>query len=166
MYLTIWRHGQAGSASSDRLRELTQAGRDALQTGCQHFKDLCEQLQLGVPDRVLYSEWLRTTQTAELIAGSLGGLPRAPCDALLPGRSPAMVNADLEENWPEGSARHLLLVSHQPLVSALVDFYLDDAGRVAPMLPGAMTTLEMDVFARGCATLKFSAQPPLFKVMI
>ena len=159
MYVTIWRHVQSGMATSDRLRELTIQGRDDVGFGFHQFHLHCEARGIPHPGRVLYSEWVRTTQTAEIIASAFTHAELQPSPALLPGGTLHAVDQALEAQQ-SGVLAHVLLVSHQPLVSLLVDHYLGSAGLVAPLVPGGQVTLEMDVAAAGCASLCFSAQPP------
>ncbi|PLW68801.1 SixA phosphatase family protein [Pseudohalioglobus lutimaris] len=166
MLLTIWRHGQAGSAASDRVRELTAQGRADIGLGVQRFAQQCEKRGLAPPDHILFSEWVRTRQTAGILASFFPDAPCTACTALVPGRYPADVDNELDARWSAGPAQHLLLVSHQPLVSALVDHYLGQPGRVAPLLPGGLATLQLDVFASGCGSLCFSAQPPEYEAVV
>jgi len=159
--VTIWRHGEADSAATDRQRELTARGRAQLDTGCSQFLAACDNRSLPVPDQVLHSPWLRTTQTAEIIATALGRGPTGDCTALRPGSDMHAVDRSLAELMDSRHRpRHLVLVSHQPLVSRLVDHYLGEPGRVPALSPGGLATLSVDVAARACARLLFWALPP------
>ncbi len=161
MILTIWRHGEAGSAVTDRMRELTDRGTEDVGFGCHQFHNLCEAQGIPHPELLLYSEWVRTTQTAEIIGLAFNHALREPCDALIPGRRPADVEIALQHRLQEKpSLEHLLIVSHQPLVSSLVDYLIGEPGRVAPLLPSGFATLRMEVPAAACASLCFIAQPP------
>ena len=161
MILTIWRHGEAGSAATDRQRELTDTGRDDIGFGCHQFHEHCEARSLPAPVLVLYSEWHRTTETADIIASAFTHARSERSPALIPGSSVAQVDRILQSCLEDSQCpAHVLLVSHQPLVSELVDYYLGEPGRVAPLAPGGLATLELDVAAAGCASLLFSAQPP------
>ena len=164
MILTIWRHGEAGSAATDRLRELTDRGTEDVGFGCHQFHNLCETMGIVHPELLLYSEWVRTTQTVDIIGLAFNHAPREHCAALIPGRRPADVETALLRRLQQSpSLEHILLVSHQPLVSLLVDYLLGDCGEVPPLSPGGLATLEMDVPAAGCASLRFSAQPPNYE---
>ena len=166
MILTIWRHGAAGSAATDRQRELTSIGRDDVGFGCHRFFEHCSTRDLPHPDLILYSEWLRTTETADIIAGAVSLAALLGSSALIPGSSVAAVDARLEPLFAAGiSPAHLVLVSHQPLVSALVDYFLGDRGLVEPLSPGGLACLQLDVAAAGCASLVFSAQPPQYEMI-
>ena len=160
MHVTIWRHGQAGMAASDRLRELTAQGRDDVGLGCHQFHQHCESRGIEHPALILFSEWGRTTQTAEIIANAFNHARLQRCPALIPGRSVEDVDAELEALLEANKEAHVILVSHQPLVSMLVDYYLAAPGSVPPLVPGGQATLELEIAGRGCGSLCFSAQPP------
>ena len=166
MYLTIWRHGEAGSAVTDRKRELTNQGTDDIGFGCHQFHNLCEQRGLPHPDLILYSEWVRTVQTADILASAFSHAALERSNALIPGRRPGDVDAELELRQAQDTPQHIVLVSHQPLVSALIDYYLADAGKVPSLVPGGLTTLELEVIGAGCATLVFCAQPPEYEAWV
>lgn len=164
MFLTIWRHGEAGSAATDRLRELTDQGTDDIGFGCHQFHTLCEARNIPHPDTLLFSEWVRTAQTTEIIALAFNHAARKSCGALIPGRCEADVDTELLAlQQADTDIAHVVLVSHQPLVSHLVDHYLGDAGLVPPLIPGGFATLELSVPGEGCGTLMFSAQPPNYE---
>lgn len=164
MIVTIWRHGEAGGAITDRLRELTGQGLDDIGFGCTRFHEICHGRGVPHPGMILYSPWLRTTQTAEIIDSAFSHASLRELDALQPGSDCAAVDTALalltqDESCPE----HLVLVSHQPLVSRLVDHYLGEAASVPPLSPGALATLTMDIPARACARLLFWSMPPAYE---
>jgi len=165
MILTIWRHGQAGSASSDRLRELTATGRADLALAAPQFQRACDARSLPQPSCLLHSAWLRTTQTAGIIAQALDITDLGTDGALLPSGSVRAVDASLAEVFDSSQLpKHLLLVSHQPLVSQLVNHYLGETGgRVPPLSPGGLTTLSLEAPAGNCAQLLFWALPPHYE---
>lgn len=160
MILTIWRHGEAGSAVTDRKRQLTGQGRDDISFACHQYHEHCTARSLSPPGLILFSEWDRTTETADIIAGAFSHARAESCAALVPGSRVQDVDSALDEYMKKGLPDHLILVSHQPLVSALVDYYLGETGRVAPLQPGGLACLEVDVPAAGCGRHLFSAQPP------
>ncbi|MEP4147977.1 MAG: hypothetical protein ABJL54_12195 [Halioglobus sp.] len=164
MILTIWRHGEAGSAVTDRLRELTDKGRDDLGFACHQFQMRCERQGMVLPSLILFSEWLRTSQTAEIIANTFAHAACKNSPSLIPGRHPRDIDSELDKLLASNELpEHLVLVSHQPLVSSLVDYYLGEYGLVAPLLPGGLATVEMDSVGPACASLRFSAQPPHYE---
>jgi phosphohistidine phosphatase len=167
MIVTIWRHGEAGIAASDQQRELTGTGIDDVGFGCQQFHEVCMQRGLPHPERVLHSDWVRTTQTADIIASAFSHATMAPLSALTPGHTPAQIDAVLELLLASDSVpQHLVLVSHQPLVSRLVDHYLGDSGRVPNLSPGALVTLQLEVAAHNCGQLLFWALPPGYEAHV
>lgn len=162
MILTIWRHGEAERGARDRLRELTDAGRDDIGFGCRQFHRACSSRDIPQPDAILYSPWVRTTQTAEIISGTFIHARARIETALRPGSDIAAVDAALS-GFEEAAPAHILLVSHQPLVSRLADHYLEEAAQAPPLAPGGLVTLSMDTVGPGCGRLRFWAMPPEYE---
>lgn len=167
MILTIWRHGMAEEGAVDRLRNLTPGGRDDVGFGCRQFRAACSELALPVPAAILYSPWLRTAQTAQIIAAAYTHARIAEEPSLQPGSVPAAVDATVcaQAELPIADA-HLVLVSHQPLVSQLIDYYLGEERNVPILEPGALATLSLEVPARACGRLLFWAMPPEYEVVV
>jgi len=164
MIVSIWRHGVAEAGAIDRQRALTIAGRDDVGFGCRQFHHACESRGLVHATAILYSPWLRTTQTAEIIAGAFTHAEITAEEALAPGSDVAAVAAVLSQRATAGGEeQHVVLVSHQPLVSQLADYFLGDAGRVPALTPGGLVTLALDTPAAACACLLFWALPPEFE---
>lgn len=165
MILTVWRHGAAQDGEIDRQRELTDSGCDDIGFACRQFHKACRDRAIALPTAILYSPWVRTSQTAEIIAAAY---TRASCKAepaLQPGSRATAVDQALAEMAFAESA-HVLLVSHQPLVSHLVDQYLGDGGKVPGLSPGGLVTLSFDILAPSCGQLLFWALPPEYEVGI
>ena len=160
MIITIVRHGKAGSAATDKDRELTDKGTDDVSFGSHQLHDLCLDKSLPMPERILHSDWRRTTQTAEILAAAFTA-PVDALDALLPGYTIADVDTALTP-LPLGIS-HCVLVGHQPMVSELVDHYLGDKGRVPALSPGGLVSIRLEFAARGTAELLFWAMPPEYK---
>jgi len=164
MIVTIWRHGEAGSAASDRLRELTVTGADDVGFACHQFHDICHVRGIAHPEMVLHSAWVRTTETAEIIASAFTHASIRPIKALQPGGKVQAVDAALAEiTVSDPNVQHVVLVSHQPLVSYLVDYYLGSNGRVPPLSPGGLVTLDLQLPAVDCGQLLLWALPPEYK---
>lgn len=167
MILTIWRHGQAGWAASDWRRELTDRGIDDIGFACPQYHAACEARQLPHPDVILHSPWLRTAQTAGILASAFTHATLRSHQALQPGSRPAQVDELLECLLGGAeSPYHLVLVSHQPLVSQLVERYLGEPGLVPALSPGGLATLELDMVGPGVARLLFWAMPPEYETSI
>ncbi|MCB1675247.1 MAG: hypothetical protein H6985_20175 [Pseudomonadales bacterium] len=171
MIVTIWRHGEAGSAPSDKQRELTDKGFDDVGFGCRQFHHALEARGMPSPDLLLYSPWVRTRETADIIASAFTHAPSRELEALRPGSSvqrveSALVQLAKPEANPDSDTllpTHVVLVSHQPLVSQLVDYFMDTAGAVPPLSPGAFVTFELSTPARACGELRFWAVPPEYQ---
>jgi phosphohistidine phosphatase len=164
MIVTIWRHGMAEAGAVDRQRNLTAAGRDDVGFGCRQFHENCASMGLLQPTVILYSPFVRTAQTAEIIAGAFTHAAVSAETALQPGSDVLAVDAALGNcEKTRGADQHVLLVSHQPLVSQLADHYLGDAGLVPALTPGGIVTLALDTPAASCGQLLFWAVPPEFE---
>lgn len=166
MIVTIWRHGSAEEGANDRLRNLTSSGRDDVGYGCRQFQLACKQRNIAPLASILYSPWVRTTQTAQIIASAFSGARIAPENALRPGSVLPAVDTLLSALALDSAMRHAVLVSHQPLVSQLVDHWLGDADRVPSLPPGGLVTLSFDVVAPACATLLFWSFPPAYEASV
>jgi phosphohistidine phosphatase len=164
MIVTIWRHGMAEAGAVDRRRNLTPEGRDDVGFGCRQFHEACASMGLLHPTVILYSPYVRTAQTAEIIAGAFTHAEVSAENALEPGSHVDAVDALLDQcEKSHGPEQHVLLVSHQPLVSQLADHFLGDAGSVPPLTPGGTVTLSLDAPAAACGQLLFWALPPEFE---
>lgn len=146
MLVTVWRHGEAGVAPRDEDRELTLRGISSLEAAVAAFDQWRGDQLLPPVSACRYSPLVRTRQTASILSTALG-LTAEACPALAPG-------ADLlaPEGFLDEAESHLILVSHQPFVSELIAYWLDD-GRVAPLYPGGWAALELLAPVRGGATL-------------
>ncbi len=146
MRVTVWRHGEAGSAPSDRERALTDRGRRELITQAQEFVARSCAAGAQKPVAIHHSPWLRTTQTADVLAGILE-VPVVAFATLAPGSTLVDVDQALDPG-----ERHIVLVSHQPLVSELLWFWLDSID-LPPLAPGGWATVDITAHARGTADL-------------
>jgi phosphohistidine phosphatase len=164
MILTIWRHGQAEDSTPDRQRVLTESGRDDVGFGCHQFHEACLARKIPHPHNILHSDWLRTTQTAEILAAAFSHATVTSEDALLPGSDVAAVDAALMHLVANDDCDvHVVLVSHQPLVSRLVDHYLGERTSVPSLSAGGLATLSLAVPGPAAGTLLFWALPPEYE---
>lgn len=165
MLVTILRHGQAGAAPIDSQRTLTSKGREDVAIGGEKFSKTLETRGLPLPRVILYSEWIRTTQTAQIIAPYF---PLAQLDtdrSIVIGGTVHEVDELLSSVFAQDKpVDHLMLISHQPLVSELADYYLGYPNSVPGLSPGALFSMELNVPAQNCASLLFWATPPNYKV--
>lgn len=127
MKIYIMRHGDAASleeagVASDEDRPLTDLGRDEVALMARVLERLDVQ-----PDLVLSSPLVRAWQTAEVMAGHLGGTPVHRSMDMAPGGSLAGVLAQILR---QGRPAETLLTGHMPGVGLL-------AGYLAWNLPDA-----------------------------
>ena len=157
MWVSLVRHGEAGHAADDRARTLTDNGvRDATEVGAYLAR-------LGLkhhvpPSLVLHSPYTRTRQTAELLAGQCGAIPLIADSALIPGGTVDAVEA-LVDRCAKDATAHVVLVSHQPLVSHIHTFFLGQDHTVPPMIPAAVTTFALDTVGPQLGSLLYWAVP-------
>lgn len=125
MQLLIMRHGEAEpytDSLTDRQRMLTSYG----QIQAEHA---AKSLVAAPPDLMLVSPFVRTQQTAEIVRNTLLSelqcnpqdetqIPQQTCD-WLQSEAPVAEAVKALQAFPEG---RLLLVSHMPLVSLLVNY--------------------------------------------
>jgi len=109
--LWVLRHGEAqGHAARDSLRELTEHGRGEVLRNAAHL--------LGQSvDAIYASPYVRAQQTAAIVHGALAvEQPVVTVPWLTPDGDPMEVIGHLDKLGLD----NLLLVSHQPLVGALI----------------------------------------------
>ncbi|HWP28276.1 MAG TPA: phosphohistidine phosphatase SixA [Chloroflexota bacterium] len=116
MELYLMQHGEAQPAEVDPARPLTDKGRAEVQ------RVAARAAPLGLPlDGVYHSGILRAQQTAEIVAGALGGgLAVEARGGLAPLDEVEPVARWLIEEHLQGRRRGLLLVGHLPFLSRLV----------------------------------------------
>ncbi len=134
MKIWVLRHGEAQSrARSDAERELTAHGREEVLKSAVHLSD--KPLQ-----KLLASPYVRAQQTAELVHRSLGfDKPTVTVPWLTPDSDPRQVLAHLEAL----DVDEVLLVSHQPLVGALIGLLVHGSYQQAePMSTASLAELE------------------------
>lgn len=142
MKLYVLRHGEAGNAMRDALRELTPRG-------AQHAARVGQWLAKGpgMPDTVWVSPLVRAQQTADAVFRQCGQpltLNEEPL--LVPDADPNVLLGKLES-----TSADLLLVGHNPLLSDLLGRLV---GQRTPMLGTAnLAVLEGDMIAAGCMRL-------------
>ena len=112
MDVTVIRHGTAEDrAATDAARELTPVGRAEAERAGERVAALDPP-----PDAIVSSPYLRALQTAEAVAGHLGLAGTVTLDeALVPDAPPSGVRELLARL---SDRRHVVLVSHEPILSA------------------------------------------------
>ena len=147
MLLTLWRHGEAGSAATDEARALTARGREEVVAMAQDYATWAGESALGPVSLLLYSPYQRTVETAAL----LGELLRPGSLKVDPSLAPGAYPKTFSDNDYSGH-EHIVMVSHQPFVSQAISNWTDDV-TLAPLAPGGWSALEVTCLARGGATL-------------
>jgi len=144
----VWvlRHGEAEpQARSDDQRELTEHGRKQVLRSAAHL--------LGQPlDAIVASPYVRAQQTARLVHDALGfAEPLVTVPWLTPDSDPARVIAELDAL----NLDHVLLVSHQPLVSCLLGLLVHGSRQAGePMSTASLAALQGDAALAGLMTLE------------
>lgn len=145
------RHGEAvASARSDAERPLTAHGQDEARRSAEHLRT--RPLQ-----RILVSPYLRAQQTAELVRQSLqSDLPLTTLDWLTPDDDPRDVARQLDPF--EGG--EVLVVSHNPLLGALVGFLVHGHLELpASMRTASLAALDGDLILPGAMQLSALYHP-------
>ena len=147
MLLTLWRHGEAGSAATDESRSLTCRGREEVLTMAQVYSTWSDASAPEPVSLLLYSPYQRTIETAELLCELLRSATLEVDSSLAPGAYPEAFS-ELHYIGHE----HIIMVSHQPFLSQAIAHWTDDV-TLAPLAPGGYSTLEVTCLARGGAAL-------------
>lgn len=147
MLLTLWRHGEAGFATTDEVRALTPRGREEVVAMAKGYVAWAGVSGLGLVSLLLHSPYQRTVETAELLGEQLRPGSQKVDPSLAPGAYPEAFS----ENDYSGH-EHIVMVSHQPFVSQAIAVWVDDV-TLAPLAPGGYSTLEVTCLDRGGATL-------------
>ena len=137
MKLFVLRHGKAADGFPDEQRELTERGRADLSHVLSSRRS-----DVGQLDKVQCSPLLRARQTAEIARGALTF--EGPCEIneyLVPWASPLEFLNSLDDNLES-----LLVASHQPFVSELVEYLTDE--RIA-MPTSTLVLVDVEYPAQG-----------------
>ncbi|MDH0649031.1 phosphohistidine phosphatase SixA [Pseudomonas sp. GD03858] len=146
MKLWVLRHGEAESrANTDAERRLTAHGREQVLHSAARL--------LGQPlQAIIASPYVRAQQTAALVHGALGfAEPVRTAPWLTPDSDVEQVIGEVERLGLE----HVLLVSHQPLVGALVGMLAHGhLQQTVPMSTATLAELEGDWPLAGLMTMR------------
>lgn len=161
MRIWILRHGEAERETRhDPERVLTARGHDdATAAGIFLSGVVSASLQ------VCASPYKRAQQTAQAAVQALPQQRIATVDWLTPDNDPPIVLRALEQLSPKSKLPRddILLVSHQPLVSALIGVLISGDYRAGPpMHTASLAELELDAIGVGCAKLISLRHAPAF----
>ena len=140
MILYLVRHGEAGGASTDAARPLTEHGRREI------VKVAREAARRGVRvDAIRHSRRLRAEQSAALIAESLDAAAATAISGLDPGDDVVPIAVEIQEDGVES----LMLVGHLPFMGCLAGFLLTGDEDRAPVSFTTATMARLDRDSRG-----------------
>ena len=151
MLLTLWRHGEAAYSRPDSQRPLTERGVQHVRVTVGLYWSLCQQRGLGRPILCTHSPYVRTKQTASLIASELSLSEVFSEELLAPGQTDYVSGDYLSEE-----SRHQLVVGHQPYLSQLIDVRCDTAAHTS-LSPGGFAIIELNAPCRGGGELLYHA---------
>ena len=151
MLLTLWRHGEAAYSRPDSQRPLTERGVQHVRATVGFYPSLCQQRGLGRPIVCTHSPYVRTKQTASLIASELSLSEVLSRELLAPGQTNYVSGDYLSEE-----SGHQLVVGHQPYLSQLIDVWCDTAARTS-LSPGGFAIIELNAPCRGGGELLYHA---------
>lgn len=147
MLVTVWRHGEAGSAARDVDRTLTEHGVSHVTATAELFKNWCHRRGVIVPSICTHSPLVRTRQTAALLHDALSFSTTNECEKLAPGHVDYVQGLFLESNCD-----HQLVVGHQPYLSHLINVWCDSVAH-ASLHPSGFATMQVALASRGGAEL-------------
>jgi len=158
MRLYVCRHGEAIDSTpggpTDAMRWLTVRGR----AGAREVGTVIRERDGGV-ERIVSSPLVRAVQTAEGMAGALGFADEIAVE-------PALAGAESVRGLVERVARHgreaasLLVVGHQPLVSALASALTGSTSLPFAFGPAFAARIDFDgAVAPGLGRIVFFAGP-------
>ena len=158
--IAILRHGEAVFGGDyDASRALTERGIQYSRAAATTLRDKFS--SVGGLQAIFYSPFVRTQQTAETVHEILAAQDERPIHleathSLLGDNTPLTVCRWLDTIPYE----RILLVSHQPLVSCLVDWLVQGSDSFKfggannyPFHPSSLAMLSADITAQGCANL-------------
>jgi phosphohistidine phosphatase len=133
------------AVDSDSDRALTEQGKSKMARAAQGLR----KIKIGL-DLVLTSPLRRARETAEIVAGELGGVKIETLDALAPGAEPSAIVTALRRLQ---NLQAVALVGHEPDLGHLASFLLAGSPNACHVnfKKGAVACLEGD-FADGASS--------------
>lgn len=151
MLIYLLRHGDAPYSGIAGERSLSAEGKNDLESILSQHRTELSGLAL-----VLCSPVLRARQTMTVLAETLNYQgPLLFDDVLRPESSVAAVESRVNSVAEEP----ILLLGHQPLIGKILEYLTDQTGLGWSMTTGSLACLDVTVFSRGCAELKWLATP-------
>lgn len=156
MELYVMRHADAVLGGEDAARPLSAKGR----VQAERMGEWLAALAVGRP-RIVSSPLLRARETAELVAGALGGLAVEETEALACGMLPDEGATLIHEmsGWGDG----VMLVGHAPDLGMLISYLLGANESFVEMRKGTVARLSMQRSGFGGALLRWVVSPELIR---
>lgn len=147
MELFILRHGDAETrVTTDEARQLTDKGRaDVTRMIKSSLEDLGELTHLWV------SPLVRAQQTAAIAGGLIGNVEPYTTELLTPDADPRLLFTQLQIS----ECQKLLLVSHQPLVSKILDILCGTDNGYHGMATSSLACVDIDIVAADMGKLRW-----------
>jgi len=150
--LYLMRHGTAAHLEPGDKKPLTSTGREEVSLCAERFKQRLQATDWPALSQVVSSDLLRARQTAEIMAESLGWTGQLQLNNCL---MPNSLPAEVEQSLPH-EVSGWLLVSHQPLLRAMVGYLCDqDVYQETAWL----VVLEGEIFGQGLWQLREVIEP-------
>ena len=156
MLYSLFRHGEAEyRAGSDASRKLTESGRMNNQSIAQQL--IRKEAKFS---HALCSPYRRAQQTASGLKSVYPALRFEECDLLTPDSDLNRLVGFLESYCPDSPDTSLLLVGHNPLLSRLLNFLLDEGVGIGRSLDTShLVCLNIAWPGRGGGQLNYWLQP-------
>ena len=152
MLIYLMRHGEAADrAATDQERELTRNGAIQNRSVIQKFAAQSPSLQ-----KLQMSPYQRARQTATALRSVFPSIPFEVNQKLLPEADVYELMSHIESQ----GVQQLMLVGHNPLLSALLCLLVDgltDSGR--NLGTSHIACISMDLVAPGCGDLVYLLEP-------
>lgn len=147
MEIFILRHGQAEpQITTDDARQLTERGRaDVARMINTSLPDMAELTHLWV------SPLIRAQQTAEIAGALIGNFQPYTTELLVPEAQPELLFQQLQAS----ECPSLLLVSHQPLVSKILDELCGTDNGYHSMNTSSLACVDIDIIAKNMGKLRW-----------
>ena len=157
----MWRHGEAELSQPDELRALTDRGEAQCCVMARGYEQWRLRHELAPVATVLFSPYRRTRETAEVLSSVFRSATEREAGELAPG-----ARIEHFSSMPFAEDDHVVMVTHQPLVSHAVAHWTDDA-TLAPIAPGGYSVLEvLDLQRGGVTCLRHCPDPAVLMAVV
>lgn len=157
----MWRHGEAELSRPDKQRALTNRGEAQCHFMATGYEQWRLRHELAPVATVLFSPYRRTRETAEVLSSVFRSATEREAGELAPG-----ARIEHFSSMPFAEDDHVVMVTHQPLVSHAVAHWTDDA-TLAPIAPGGYSVLEvLDLQRGGVTCLRHCPDPAVWMAAV